>query len=579
MGAPEGDRREALFFCQPSMLLPIGGGQRLVAARGRAPVVVDESSARIAAACRGARTIQEHSAIIAKNLNCSQADIARALNRLRQLGVITVVAPMIGGRPTHARIHTVTIVTADRPVTLRATISTIKAHAAVWDRKVRFRVIDGSHDSTGTAEACRADGTVDYYGPEAVRSLHRDLTQRGVPPDVVAFGLTPGSIGSNRNLGILAERNALGLFWDDDVSCFPWVSASRSRVPVVAGHEDLREWDFFRSRHEALDGLTAAHVDVLAEHEQALRQSVGSMTSRGHVDVSAACGHILEAGASDRGRVRVSMAGLAGDSGRYCHHRLLFVPGHVRSRLLRDPGLLSTALNFRELRSIATSLLISHEPVCMSYCMGFDGSDLLPPFIPLGRGEDTLFGYLLSVMSPGALFAHLPVGITHLSDRCAELASPMPVSSREIRLSEALQILIGGCARTLTADDPERRLTQIGQAIMSVASGDSFRLSQVIAESALESRASLLANLERSFATAPIPQDWREAADRYRETFARASADSAFDSPVEFQGLPHSQRAEAFRVFAFRFGELLSWWPRIWQESPRGGTDRPPISS
>src|SRR5580658_10909364 len=49
----------------------------------------------------------------------------------------------------------------------------------------------------------------------------------------------------------------------------------------------------------------------------------------------------------------------------------------------------------------------------MTAFAGLDNRELLPPFLPTGRGEDNLMAAILTRCFPGACVAHLPRGLVH----------------------------------------------------------------------------------------------------------------------------------------------------------------------
>ena len=76
--------------------------------------------------------------------------------------------------------------------------------------------------------------------------------------------------------------------------------------------------------------------------------------------------------------------------------------------------------------------------------MGLDNQDLLPPFMPVMRNQDLVFGSLIIKCVPGALFGFIPRGILHLPSRQRKLAlGAAALRAGRLMSGESLGFLIG----------------------------------------------------------------------------------------------------------------------------------------
>ncbi len=66
------------------------------------------------------------------------------------------------------------------------------------------------------------------------------------------------------------------------------------------------------------------------------------------------------------------------------------------------------------LRVVSSFLLTEHADNLITACFGADHRSILPPFVPVGRGSDVIFGQLLKKIQPQASFGHLPWATLHL---------------------------------------------------------------------------------------------------------------------------------------------------------------------
>jgi hypothetical protein len=241
-------------------------------------------------------------------------------------------------------IATVAIITADRPHLLARCLKSLVRNCEVGHNRPRILIVDGSRQKRHRAANCRTahqiatrtQHVVEYIGAEEVRALRDGLTAAGVPRSVVEFSLTPGAAGANRNIALLQARGDDLLMIDDDVICTPWSLKEREAGVAIAGTADLREVRFFSSRREALKaGRTP--IGLLNAHGQLLRATLTDLRSGVHggvVDMRDSTGDRLPAVNDSRAyRVRVTMSGLARDSGTWCPYLMLLVSGDLKERL------------------------------------------------------------------------------------------------------------------------------------------------------------------------------------------------------------------------------------------------------
>lgn len=529
--------------------------------------------------CYGARPLEAHATIARQaGVASNPHAIANAMDTLISLGLLRQMADPVPAVPAGTQnIDTIAIVTADRPQSLARGLEAIARHRTV--SQPRVLVIDGSrvhgaHTRT-VVERAAADYGLDtrYVGAAEAAQLRERLAEASIPRPVLDAALTPGSIGSNRNLATLLTAGRLIVMQDDDVVCEPWALPDREDGVVMGGHVDLRAWRFFTSRQEAMSSVTPVDADLWAAHAAVLGQPLANILSRAStaLDVEHACNHMVAAlTESEQRHVRVTFAGLAGDAARYCSHGVLFLQGAVREALWRDPTLMETAITSREIASIARRTVLTHDPACMAYCMGVDNTALVPPFMPTGRNEDGVWGTMLGFADPQALFAHLPYGIRHDSNRPAVYDDPMP-SVRQCRISEFLLFVVHRLARSTFAASPDERLRHLGQICTQIGQlpRDEFRL--LLMDTRLNALCGELSRQEALAAANPeCPLHWRAAFEEYSRIFRKHVTQPDFFLPIEFKDATSIDEGFArAQTFVQQFGELLTWWPQMWAAAAR----------
>jgi len=540
---------------------------------------IDAALAWMLSFTQGARSVQEHADAIASAGSAGNpAGLAPALEELRHAGLLRpcpAFDPPPDARSTSSPtgIATIGLITADRPAALRRSISSLAAECAAYGHHPRIVVVDGSRLPDNRAETRAAVTAVarttghraEYLGVDEAADFTGRLIGAGAEQD----WLTPGGIGANRNLLLLLTAGEDVLCVDDDVVCKTWMPAHAKEGLVVTGHHhQFREMTFFPNRSAALDAIVAARVDLLAAHGRLLGHSLASLV-RGfgsETDLSTTCGHLLS-GLVHGGShvVKATFAGLAGDDGGYCPHRRLFSPPFLRDRLWSDFDQFRTSMTSREMIKVATSALITHDANFQTYCMGLSNRSMVPPFMPVGRNEDGVFGAMLAAHDPATAFGHIPVGILHDSDRPPERTEVPMLSARESRLAELVIHLVRRCSSALVSPSPAVRLQRLGEMLVDVASLDEPGLVDLVAKTTLEVRMREFEDAEEAAADPRCPPYWRTALDEYRAEFLKHAVRPDFFLPVEFHDRGSMETGyRALRDFLRDFGRLVLAWPALW---------------
>jgi hypothetical protein len=572
-----------LYHPVPVAGVALGGGRAMVRSKVDGIIAeLDTIESRVFGACVGYRTLERHAATAWQSgASADPAAIGTALGRLLTLGLLR------GGPETFAdvtrnpnvrRILTVVVTTADRPQLLDRCLESVASDFRNSGETPAVLVVDGSSspqtaavtESIVKARSTREGITITYFGQNEAARLRSLLSARGIPPDVIDFCLTPGEIGCNRNLAMLLTAGQHVLMVDDDVICAPWIPDVQVDGIAVTGHEDPREWDFFRSREAAVSGLRfggsvlKAHSNVLGRTLGELLAASGSQTTLEH-----ACSHMVkEVMAPSHCAVRVTFSGLAGDSARYCPYRLMMLSGPVFAVLSTSEEAFATALSSREVRRVVAQTTVTHEPSCMSYCMGLGNVSLVPPFLPVGRNEDGVFGVMLSFCDRQALFGHLNHGVMHHSDRPSEYRPQerMP-SAVHTRVSEFVLTCVQSSAMRLSVFSPDERLRRLGTELQDMGSLSPADFEEMLAESHLGQRGREIALMGSGRAGSDLPDYWLEAIRTYQRRWVESAKDRAFFAPVEFRGASCEAGFARTQQFLSRFGSALTWWPRVWYEA------------
>jgi hypothetical protein len=569
------------YYVLPSSTLQVSGSTSLVMIhRGRRVVEIDRDTSRVLRCCSGVKSLRGH-ANVARQFHAASGRVIRhTLRRLVSMRVLERfdTPAIIRSRKTakyssHESPSDVVVVTADRPNALRRCLTSLTRSLVPRTRPPRILVIDGSRRHADEARRitteCRAEGPMHYVGKAEAAALRSQLRSCGAPDEILDFGLSPGPIGSNRNLSLLLTAGRDFVTVDDDIVCDVWASNDRDVGMVYGGQFDFRTMSFHARREAALHALPRAGLDVVTAHGRLLGKTLSDLLIeyRDGTQMEHMCGRLEADIANGRDRtVRITLSGVAGDSGQYCAHRILFLRGDVRKHLMQSRSAFDTAVSSREVRIIARTPIVTDEHgTCASYCMGISNRQLVPPFMPIGRGEDTVFGEMLAYCDRSSLLAHLPYGVVHDSERAAAWADALP-SARQTTLAELLVWVTKTGSRKLPTGSPAEHLQWLAQVLDDIGSLTRPEFVRLLGEAAVALRCVPLARDADSKDGGTCPAYWTAALENYRRVFVDSVSKPEFLLPIEFHDAPSLdegfRRAQAFMT---SFGRLMAWWPEIWR--------------
>jgi hypothetical protein len=432
-------------------------------------------------------------------------------------------------------------------------------------------------------------------------ALAAGLAEGGdIPFDVIRFALCgpsvgggegptgrgrrgPDTIGANRNAILLATLGSLVLCVDDDTVARPAIapdaSAAANTRPTpphtsqarlaIGSRGELGEVWFFPDRDSALGFVHERDLDILAEHARflgrSLREIVRECSHTGArdagVDAHRICQHFVQSLSAGRGRITITLNGLAGDSGTPTNTWVRVCHDERTARHLDSPAAYQAALLSREIvRQVAVPTL-SHVRPWLSTFFGVDNRTLLPPFFPAYRNDEAIFGALLSECLEHHYAAHLPWTLDHAPPETraygADGDEVSPLSW--IRISDVVLVCLESWRRARADGARADEDAEVRQILRGVGRHQVRLL--------LERRAlAILAGLDvrRRRLTAEHRDHWAADLDAQMRALERAIVRPDYLLPVDLlQRHDASDVPHITRDLVRQFGALLSWWPAI----------------
>ncbi|HEY5933029.1 MAG TPA: hypothetical protein VIU61_00245 [Kofleriaceae bacterium] len=461
-------------------------------------------------------------------------------------------------------IETIGFVTRDRPVLLRRAVASAFVHARVHERSPRLLVVDDSIDRNATLDALRSLRVeVSYVGhDEKVAICARLAASTGVPRAVVELGLFGDaalgfSAGANRNALLLASAGRAVLGLDDDMCCELAVAPGDGDRPLTLSNGEPTAMWFYGDRVERMHAVRRRNdVDLLAAHEALLGRDLASLVKDGE---PAGTEHFARELQHGYGRVAISVSGVHGDCGLSSPLPYLMKGGATRERLLADYERHRVA---REILRVVEAPAITRRAFCMTGAIGLDHRELLPPFLPVGRGEDGVFATTLRLCDPFGFIGLVPVAVLH--DPQGGRTFDPGALVRAFRVSDCVQLL----SQAAPFGDPRQglaaRLWTLGRYLVDLASRPWAELIERLREQHGRQLTHHLPACEAMLAEHPdAPVAWRRDLSRHLVSavgWARSMDDFL---PSELGELPVADARARFQRLLLGYGELLAAWPTL----------------
>ncbi|MBV9084232.1 MAG: hypothetical protein JOZ62_16265 [Acidobacteriaceae bacterium] len=475
--------------------------------------------------------------------------------------------------PAGPRISCIGIPTADRPAELlRALWSYYRSGQGCHNHNLRVFVSDNSRTHENTIKvalgsfATSINWPVFYAGPEEKAGFIVALqSMSDAPPPVLEFALfgvhgSPVTAGANRNAILLHTIGDLVLSADDDTVCQPATlhgTEETTTLTVGGTGNDAAFW-FFPGRASAVAAATQLKINIFSEHERLLGKALSQILSTYPPErirsLSKDYGR-LESAAFANAQIRITFTGVLGDSGMFSTPKLVLHSGSPT--IERLDNYISTGGNLLDCRDIGRQWLaptICRMGAPMTTATGLDNRTLLPPFLPVCRNQDEVFGATLKRCIPSALCGHLPFTIVH--DPAGQRRNE-PNWASAVRLCDLVLECITSWSEPVEERTPSERMLLLGQHVTHLGELAPARFEEFSRSVLLIRAAKMASHLEARLASGGdrptcIRDHLATQLNELRQAITRRDYGSMrLDAP----GSPQHMVKQ--------FGQLLSWWPEI----------------
>ena len=415
-------------------------------------------------------------------------------------------------------------------------------------------------------EVAERSGTDVRYLDRAARADFADALARraDVPADVARFALLGDerfrfTYGAARNALLLSLAGEVALQVDDDTVCELRAAPEAEPGLAVSSKGPSAFWHF-ASREAALDAAPTADADFLALHERLLGRPpsvCAAEAGRPALGVGEIGYATLRRAALPEARVRVTFAGAVGDSATTSLAHLLLLRGSSFERAVRTEAAYQAAKETRHLLRASPLTSITDGGPCMTMNVGLDGRTPLPPFVPVLRNEDGLFGSVLSGCFKQAFRGHVS-GHVLLHDPPEPRRNPTQIAFEPYGPGAVLMQLISAFGQE---PHGEAALHALGIRLQDVAGASAADFAEHVRALCLRDASGKAMRFWRRLdEERTAPAYWTADVRHYLATAQEAMAEGRFVSMLD-----GGEGQAVMQGLIGRFGELLVHWPALWE--------------
>jgi len=478
-------------------------------------------------------------------------------------------------------ITSVGIPTRNRPKSLKRAVASYVENNERYGRTTNIVVVDDS-ERTDVREqnkqilhAFKQHHDVDIFYADQKQRAHLASVlarQADLPLEVLRFALLGDkrcniTTGACRNMLLLDTVGEICLQSDDDVVCKVAAVPTLQDGLTLTSQNDANEYWFFEDHSAVLESISFIDKDLLEIHEQLLGRKLGECLSAENSEglcVDNISPQFLKNMSMSDTRVAVSFAGSMGDSGMHSTLPRLFFEGVSYERLTNPESSYRNNLNTRQILRAPTQHSISDGTFCIAMNMGLDNRILLPPFMPVQRSQDSIFGSILKICFEGASRGYLPYVVYHAPpERRSSITKTTSLDLKSIRTNDILRWIIFSLQRWPRESDTKRSISALGDYLMNLSSLPPTDFKNFVRTICCRAISTRILNAERRLrANSEAPKYWVDDINNYISASQKRTTSKDFFVPSDLEGSV-DERWSCFSEIVHKFGELLTHWPTI----------------
>jgi hypothetical protein len=464
----------------------------------------------------------------------------------------------------------VAIMTCERPEALERLLKSIATHSDTMKSRCLY-VVDDSRKTENIAQnqavvkklQPQIESEVYYVGQTQQKSLLSKLIKKLPEHENAIRFLADQSrwhdhwtSGLSRNLAMLLSCGHHLIMLDDDVICDAY-NPSEPRSEITFS-DDPREAHFYRSDKDWASHHKLLNINPINSHMQCLGMTFSealSILGQDHLNPAGLSNAtaLIASELQSESQVLVTECGTLGCPGSGNNTWLPDMASNSLKSLIESETKTHNALNYRMVWSGRNHPHFAPRSN-MSPITGLDNREMLPPYFPIFRGEDKLFGLILDFIIPSSVTLDYPWAVPHIpipqrewseKDRDFTLKPSFPMFFHDKLLEQK------SC---WMAQTPEDRLEALAACFSNLATASVESKTKLYRDSTLRANSDRLVHFSKLLLSAnSLPSEWRAYLEKgFNELKSNMEYASRPDFPLK--GLPHTLEGT----------ELIEFWNEAW---------------
>jgi hypothetical protein len=478
------------------------------------------------------------------------------------------------------------IITCDRPPALERLIQSILSQCSPNSYQ-DFHVINDSrspesrnrNQEISQRNSSQQGIDIRYFGAREARNLVSRLIEKLPEHEgAIRFLLDQGrwsgyfSPGLARNFSHLISIGRPVIVFDDDAICSLHESPFRQNGCEFS---DGRKQALFFENHEQQEHLKpAGNIDPIQQHLRYLGLTIPeALHTMGlnelHQDAFRLTKPDFAVRLNRQSRIRVSEFGSWGNPGTADYKWLGTLPPRSLARLLSQEDQQRLALNQSQCW-MGVDRPTFTPAAHISQVTGFDNSDFLPPYFPIDRGEDHIFGEATRFIYPESVCLIQPKAVLHLRLNPGSTPGTTHARHNPDGFPGRLTSLPMGTHEHCNATSIEKRLSFLARSFSDLASSPAESILSLYSDVSLVQESNYLKGLRETLnkSSGADPAWIGYLHDSIRQSAERMKSSRMTPNIPESAGQPGVDKLISFWQDCWgEFAQALLAWPVIRREA------------
>ena len=331
---------------------------------------------------------------------------------------------------------------------------------------------------------------------------------------------------------------------------------------------EVTKTTLFASFDEAKASVRQHGSCIFEIHERLLARTLGAcLRDAGpeRVGLEGLSPDVIELLLARGGRIGATFTGITGDCGSASPAFYLYSNRIDPAKLPREEAAYRSLAATRQVVTAVRGTTITSSPTVMTTSFALDGRTLCPPFFPVGRGQDLLFGYISRRCFPDCFFGHLPATTSHLPTDARSIdparlwwLSPHSALFQSVRLA----VEIAGAGIEVAAWGAPR-LRLFGRRLVELASLPWTEFERLVRDESWRSAERAAMQVESLVRAVEPSHPWARDARAFAAARLSVLAEPHHLQPSALeQGRSPELARDLLQRLLRRYGELMEAWPR-----------------